>query len=114
MVSEYEELKHEMEDDDFKWTIPKLKIAIRCKKQPGEKMATKKNELEAQWERIQDRPTPHCSPVNSDDEDEPDDDAEEGDASVSSECNDCSDIVEEGEENAMHNECNSVDDDDSA
>ena len=54
-----------------------LKTAIKCKRCKDDGvMPTKKDDLEALWMKIMERPTPQTSPVSSEGEESDDDEAE--------------------------------------
>ena len=72
---------------DFKWTVEKLKIAIKVKKLPGDKaLPTSKEALLDRYNKTKRRSTPQPSPANSDDEASSDDesgmDDDDGDSHV--------------------------------
>ena len=62
---------------DFKWTVPKLKIAIKVKKLPGDKaLPSSKEALLDRYNKTKRRPTPQPSPATSDDEASSDEDSD--------------------------------------
>ena len=64
----YTNLKSDMLKPNFKWTIDKLKIAIKVKTLPGDKARpTTKEALLEQYNKIKQRSTPQSSPACSDD-----------------------------------------------
>jgi hypothetical protein len=75
MVGEYKHLKVDRSKENFKWTIAKLNIAIKCKTHLDDKPRPKgKEALLERWGKIKRRPTPQPSPEGSDNEDASDDD----------------------------------------
>jgi hypothetical protein len=69
MVGEYNNLKVDILKENFKWTIAKLNIAIKCKTHPDNKPRPKGKEFFLEhWGKIKRRPTPQPSPVSSDNE----------------------------------------------
>jgi hypothetical protein len=70
MVGEYNNLKVDMLKENFKWTIAKLNIAIKCKTRMDSKPRLEGKEgLLEQWGKIKRRPTPQPSPEGSDNKD---------------------------------------------
>ena len=66
LINQYKRIKIEMSKQDFKWTIAKLNIGIKCKKFQGKSMPKEIEALPTQWSSIKRRPTPQTSPANSD------------------------------------------------
>jgi hypothetical protein len=65
----YQKLKSDMLKPNFKWTIDRLKIAIKVKTLPGDKARpTTKEALLERYNKIKRRSTPQSSPACSDDE----------------------------------------------
>jgi hypothetical protein len=74
MVGEYKYLKVDMSKENFKWTITKLNIAIKCKTRLDDIPRPKgKEALLEQWDKIKRRPTPQPSPEGSNNKDASDD-----------------------------------------
>jgi len=83
----YQKLKSDMLKPNFKWTIDKLKIAIKVKTLPGDKARpTTKEALLERYNKIKRRSTPQSSPACSDDEGSVNEgsniDSNDGDASI--------------------------------
>jgi len=80
LVGDYNKLKVDMSKEDFKWTIAKLLIAIKCKTHPDDKPRPKgKEALLERWGNIKRRSTPHPSPDSSDNEESDNEDASDDD-----------------------------------